>query len=294
MAGLIAKGAERFGGIPVLGDCTATTREQIKAIEKARPDMLMGSAFRIWRITQEASFLCDLSKIGVRTIFITSEYLSAPMRKRLKEQWHAEVFHHYGMTEPGFVIGVECQAHNGFHFNETELFFEAVDPESGKVLESEEEGELVLSTLDREGMPLIRYRTGDVASIIRSPCQCGATTLVRIGSIPKRIALVTTIGDHEKIYTSLLDEVMYDFPGLVDYRVIISSKNGKDAFTCQVELLKKNEKTTEQVTRLLLAVPPIKKSIEAGLLLWPEIEIVDRGVLRRGGRTLKRRIKDTR
>jgi len=294
IAGLIAKGAEKFGGKPVIGDCVATTEDQIQSIEKARPDMLMGSAFRIWRITLESGVSHDLSKIGVKTIFITSEYLSNPMRKRLEDCWHAEVFHHYGMTEPGFAIGVECQVHGGFHFNETDLLFEVVDPETGKSIKGEEEGELVLSTLNREGMPLIRYRTGDVASLIRRPCKCGASTLVRIGSIPKRVALVADIGGHEKIYTSLLDEALYQIPDLVDYRVFISREDGKDSLTCKVEILGNGAKIEERVTRKLLTVPPIRKSMEDDLLTRPEIEIVERGVLRRGGRSLKRRIVDNR
>jgi phenylacetate-CoA ligase len=294
IAGLIAKGAEKFGGVPVIGDCAATTEDQIKSIEKAKPDMLMGSAFRIWRITQEASISCNLAKIGVKTVFITSEYLSKPMRERLEDVWHAEIFHHYGMTEPGFAIGVECHAHNGFHFNEVDLLFEVVDPETGEILKGEEEGELVLTTLNREGMPLIRYRTGDVASLIRRPCQCGASTLVRIGSIPKRVALIVDIGEHEKIYTSLFDEALYQIPDLVDYRVFISRENGKDSLICKVEVLESGAKIGKQVARQMLTIPPIRKSIEAGFLTQPEIETVDRGVLRRGGRSIKRRIVDNR
>jgi len=294
IAGLIAKGAEKFGGIPVLGDCTANTQDQIRSIEKTRPDMLMGSAFRIWRITQEASVSHDPAKIGVKAVFITSEYLSKPMRDRLEAVWHAEVFHHYGMTEPGFAIGVECRAHDGFHFNEADLLFEVVDTETGKIIRDEREGELVLSTLNREGMPLIRYRTGDVATLIRKPCTCGASTLIRIGHIPKRVALITEIGKQEKIYTSIFDEALYQIPDLVDYRIFISKDNGRDAMLCKVEILGDGDRIGERVAGQLLTIPPVRKSVEADLLTLSDVEIVERGVLRRGGRSLKRRIVDNR
>jgi phenylacetate-coenzyme A ligase PaaK-like adenylate-forming protein len=294
IAGLIAKGAEKFGGIPVIGDCAATTADQVRSIEKVKPSLLMGSAFRIWRMTQEASGSHDLANIGVKTVFITSEYLSKPMRERLEEAWHAEVFHHYGMTEPGFAIGVECQTHEGFHFNEADLLFEVVDPETGQLIGDEREGELVLTTLSREGMPLIRYKTGDVATLIRRPCECGASTLKRIGHIPKRTALIAEIGNKEQIYTSLLDEALYKISDLVDYRVFLSAEDGKDAMLCKVEILGDADNIKDRVTSQLLAIPPIRKSIESGLLLDPEIEIVERGVLRRGGRSLKRRIVDNR
>ncbi|MBW1768550.1 MAG: phenylacetate--CoA ligase family protein [Deltaproteobacteria bacterium] len=294
IAGLIAKGAEKFGGIPVIGDCAATTADQIRSIEKSRPTLLMGSAFRIWRITQETSVSHDLAKTGVKAVFITSEYLSRPMRERLEDVWHAEVFHHYGMTEPGFAIGVECQVHDGFHFNEADLLFEIVDTNTGAIIKDEKEGELVLTTLNREGMPLIRYKTGDVATLIRRPCRCGASTLLRIGHIPKRVALIAEIGKQEKIYTSLFDEALYRIPDLVDYRVFLSREDGKDSMLCKVEILGNGNKIKERVTGELLTIPPIRKSIGSDLMTHPEVEIVERGVLRRGGRSLKRRIVDNR
>ncbi len=294
IAGLIARGAEKFGGIPVIGNCAANTEDQILSIEKEKPGLLMGSAFRIWRITQEASVSHNPAEMGVKAVFVTSEYLSMPMRKRLENVWQAEVFHHYGMTEPGFAIGVECRAHDGFHFNEADLLFEVVDPKTGDRIKDEKEGELVLTTLNREGMPLIRYRTGDVAALVRRPCECGAKTLVRIGNIPKRIALIAEIGAGEKIYTSLFDEVLYQVQDLVDYRIFLSKNNGKDVMLCKVEILGHGDNINERVSNKLFEIIAVRKSMEAGLLAQPEIEIVDRGVLRRGGRSLKRRIKDNR
>ena len=294
MAGLISRGVEQLGGTPVAGDCTAMTPEQIQSIEEIRPDMLMGSAFRIWRITQEASETHDLANIGVKAVFITSEYLSRPMRRRLEECWQAEVFHHYGMTEPGFVIGVECQAHDGFHFNETQLLFEVVDPDTGQVLEDGKEGELVFTTLQRDGMPLIRYRTGDVACLRREPCGCGASTLTRIGTLPKRVGLIVDIGEGEKIYTSLLDEALYQIPELIDYRVFISRDGDTDSMNCKVEVMGEPSDIEGRMLQQLLAVPSVRRCVEAGSLAQPTIELVERGVLRRGGRRMKRRIVDQR
>ncbi|NQT72178.1 MAG: phenylacetate--CoA ligase family protein [Chloroflexi bacterium] len=294
MAGLISRGVEQLGGIPIVGDCTAMTPEQIEQIEETKPNMLMGSAFRIWRITQKAREPHNLASIGVKAVFVTSEYLSRAMRERLEEYWQAEVFHHYGMTEPGFVIGVECRAHDGFHFNETQLLFEVVDPETGQVLGDGEEGELVFTTLQRDGMPLIRYRTGDVASLRREPCGCGASTLTKIGTLPKRVGLIVKIGDGEQIYTSLFDEVLYQIPELIDYRIFIDRDGDVDALNCKVEVLGNPSDIEERALQQLLAISPVQKSVQAGLLANPVIELVERGVLRRGGRRMKRRIVDNR
>jgi phenylacetate-coenzyme A ligase PaaK-like adenylate-forming protein len=128
MARLVAQGMEQIGGTGLIGECYTCTEEQIQSIEELKPDMIMGSAFRVWRMTQEASIDHDLARLGVKVIFVTSEYLSRPMRDRLQAAWNCQVFHHYGMTEPGFAIGIECQEHAGFHFNEADLLFEVVDP----------------------------------------------------------------------------------------------------------------------------------------------------------------------
>lgn len=294
IAGMIGKGVERMQGEPEIGDCYTSTEEQIRAIEASRPHMIMGSAFRIWRITQEARHFHDLAGIGLKRIFITSEYLSTPMRRYMEEWWQAEVYHHYGMTEPGFVIGIECDQHDGFHFNEADLLFEVVDPQTGEILPDGQEGELVLTTLNRTAMPLIRYRTGDVARLIRTPCACGAATLIKIGKLPLRHALVVKIGENERIYSSLFDEALHRIPELIDYRIFISKENGQDVLECVAEIFGDSTGKEDLLVQQLLTIPPVRKSLDQNLLAPLRIRFTKRGELRRGGRTQKRRIKDTR
>jgi phenylacetate-CoA ligase len=290
---LVARGVEKMGGLPVAGDITADTEEQIEAIKEARPVMLMGSAFRIYRITQEARQSHDLAKIGVKIIFITSEYLSPSMRRNLRDSWKAEVYHHYGMTEAGLAAAIECQAHDGFHFNEADFLFEVVDPATGEVLKEGEEGELVFTTLSREGMPLIRYRTGDISRLICNPCKCGASTLGRIGTITKRLGLMTAIGQGKQIYPALFDDVVYAFPNLIDYRILLAKKGDRDCLTCKVELTEKEPRLEEMLTESLLNITPIRESFEADLLTRPRIEFVAPEEIKRTGR-VKQRIIDNR
>jgi len=290
---LVARGVEKMGGLPVAGDITADTEEQIEAIEEARPVMLMGSAFRIYRITQEARQSHNLAEIGVKIIFITSEYLPPSMRRNLGNFWKAEVYHHYGMTEAGLSAAIECQAHDGFHFNEADFLFEVVDPATGEVLKDGEEGELIFTTLSREGMPLIRYRTGDISRLIRDPCKCGASTLGRIGTIMKRAGLVATIGQGKQIYPALFDDVLYAFSNLIDYRVFLARKGDKDCLTCKVELTEKEASLEEKLTEAILNIVPIRESLEANLLTQPRIEFVEPGEIKRAGR-VKQRIIDNR
>jgi len=105
-----------------------------------------------------------------------------------------EIFDHYGLTETCFGGGVECGAHQGYHLREADLYFEIVDPTTGAPVPDGQEGEVVVSTLARPGspagylagMPLLRYRTGDLAAMLPGPCPCGSP-LRRLGPLAGRI-----------------------------------------------------------------------------------------------------------
>lgn len=113
-----------------------------------------------------ASWVLEAAKANptasVTSVLTSSEVLTGAMRSRLERTWGASVFDHYGMTETGLGGAVECEAHQGMHIRENDLYFERVD------------GELVVTTLTREGMPFIRYRTGDRGLIREGICPCGS------------------------------------------------------------------------------------------------------------------------
>jgi phenylacetate-CoA ligase len=290
---LVAKGVEKMGGIPASGDIFASTEDQIGSILEAKPTMLMGSATRIYRITQEARQFLDLPSLGVKVLFITSEYLSPAMRRHLADFWQAEAFHHYGMTETGLVGAIECSAHDGYHINEADFLFEVVNPESGDLLADGEEGELIFTSLSRRAMPLIRYRTGDIAKLISTPCECGASTVRRIGTIAKRVGSVETIAGGKVIHPSLFDNVVYSFPDVVDYRILLTKEADKEALTCKVELVGNERSIEDELADALCNIEPVKEGVESGLLSEPRIEFAEPGEITRTGR-MKQRIMDER
>ena len=288
-ADLVAKATQKIGSLPVIGDTTASTEEQIETIKRVKPTILMGSFYRIYRITQEARLSYNIGEWGVKILFITSEYVSRSARERMESCWKAEVYHHYGMTEMGLSAAIECQAHDGFHINEADFLFEVIDPATGEVLKEGEKGEIVFTTLSREGMPLIRYRTGDIARLIHQPCQCGASTL-RVGKIVRRVGGIARIGRGE-IYPSLFDDALYEIPELIDYRIFLSKEGERDGLTCKAEVAR--EKGVEEgLLEAILNLPPIKESIEADLMTQPKIELVKLGELRRRERGKQRIMKE--
>jgi phenylacetate-CoA ligase len=111
--------------------------------------------------------------IGLKRMILTGEGCSYEFRNRLEALWGCEVSFFYGSTECG-VIGIECKEHNGYHIAEGHVKVEIVEAEGEQVLDHGEIGELVVTTLLREGMPMIRYRTGDIGYLMKSECSCGS------------------------------------------------------------------------------------------------------------------------
>lgn len=119
-------------------------------------------------------------------VLSSAEPLDTELGQRLRKVWQCEVLDHYGLTETAYGGAVECAAHDGFHVRELDVLIEIVDISGSKVLPTGEVGEVVVTTLQREAMPLVRYRTGDVARLLPGPCACGSP-LRRLGSVLGRI-----------------------------------------------------------------------------------------------------------
>lgn len=117
------------------------------------------------------------------SVLLTAEYVSRENAEFISRTWDCMPFEHYGMTETGLGAAVTCNMLDGFHIREHGLLFEIIDPETGRVLPDGQYGEVVVTTLNRKGMPFIRYRTGDIASILNRPCRCGSVSrcLTRVG-----------------------------------------------------------------------------------------------------------------
>jgi phenylacetate-coenzyme A ligase PaaK-like adenylate-forming protein len=137
------------------------------------------------------------------------------LRQSLAALWGCEVFEHYGMTEMGLGGGVDCAAHAGYHLRESDLLIEVVDPESGDPVAPGEMGEVVFTTLKRRGMPLIRYRTGDLSRLLPGACACGSP-LARLSSIKRRQGGIS-LGAAGELNMSELDEALFALDAVADF-----------------------------------------------------------------------------
>lgn len=283
---LLAKSVKKMGGIPVITGTNPSSEDQIRKIDENHPAVLFASVSRMWRITQETYHQHDLKTKGVKTLFVTSEYLSESMRQQLQDIWNCDVHAHYGMTEMGLGVAVECHAHNGFHFNEADLMGEVINPETGEVVGDDAEGELVFTAFNREAMPLIRYHTHDISRLIGGTCECGANTLRKIAPITRRRESIVKIGNDE-IYPATFDELLFCIPDIIDYQVSLGREVNQDSLTFKVEVVESGESIGQIINEKLLNHPIIRKNLDSNVLKLSPIELVNQGNLTRMNRAKK-------
>ena len=159
----------------------------------------------------------DVAGIPIRLMsaLLSTDHVPAVIVRELERLWKCQVFEHYGMTEMGLGGGVECEAHTGYHLREADLYFEIVDAAGNPVSEGQN-GEIVFTTLTRQGMPLIRYRTGDFSSFIPGSCSCGSV-IRRLDRITKRKNNQVSISATQHFDMSDLDENIFALPGVIDF-----------------------------------------------------------------------------
>jgi len=165
-----------------------------------------------------------------------AESWSDEMRSRIEEEMGIQTFDIIGMTETGGVgLGLDCPAREGIHIWEDHYLVEIVDPETGNPLPDGQRGEMVVTTLTREGVPLIRFRTGDITSILtREPCRCGRTHL-RVDRLSGRtddMIKIKGVNFYPKQVESLL--LMYRSVA-PDYQIVIDRTEGRDDVSIVVE-----------------------------------------------------------
>lgn len=178
----------------------------------------------------------DLRELPLRAGVFGAEPWSEEMRTRIERAAGIEAFDIYGLAEitgPG--VAAECSAHQGLHVLEDHFFPEVIDPASGRVLPEGEEGELVLTTLSKQAMPVLRYRTGDVTAFVPGPCTCGCT-LRRVRRISHRsddLFIVRGVN----VFPSQIEAALLAVEGtLPHYQIVLGDQQGREEVEVQVEV----------------------------------------------------------
>jgi phenylacetate-CoA ligase len=290
---LLARGVNKMRAEQVVMDMKESSDRQIEAIKAHGTKVLFGETRLINRITIEAQKKYDLKNLGLEIAFLTTSYVSDPLKERIKSAWDCDVYIHYGLTEMGLGVAIDCPAHEGYHYNELDLIAEVIDPETGEVLPEDWEGELVFTTISREAMPLIRYRTHDVSTLMAKPCKCGAS-LERLGQVKRRLESTYMVGGKDQVYLSMFDDVLYKIPEIIDYGLSLDKTGGKDTLSFKIEATEISEHLYNHIRQSLLKIKIISYNVLNGKMNYPIIEILPFGSLRNETLWAKKMIKDLR
>ncbi|MGD0939204.1 MAG: phenylacetate--CoA ligase [Terracidiphilus sp.] len=178
----------------------------------------------------------DLRSLPLRAGVFGAEPWTDSMRKRIESATNIEAFDIYGLTEiigPG--VGCECRQHQGLHIFEDHFYPEIVDPETGDPLPDGVEGELVLTTLSKQAMPMIRYRTRDITRILPGTCDCGRSMrrIARIGRRSDDMLIIRGVN----VFPSQVEAALLEIEGtLPHYQIILTRACGLDQMEVQVEV----------------------------------------------------------
>jgi phenylacetate-CoA ligase len=178
----------------------------------------------------------DMKALPLRVGIFGAEPWTHSMRKHIESVTHVHAFDIYGLSEiigPG--VAIECKQHDGLHIFEDHFYPEIIDPETGKVLPDGAEGELVLTTLSKWAMPMIRYRTRDITALVLGTCACGRTSrrMRRIGRRSDDMLIIRGVN----VYPSQIETVLLEVEGtLPHYQIVLSREHGLDQMEVQVEV----------------------------------------------------------
>lgn len=266
IGGILAASCTAYGIDSWAADLQDSPEDILKMTLEHKINVWFGDAVTIYRATRILEQRTDLRAIGMKCIFITMSNIPQSMVDYLHSAWGCRVSTHYGLTESGWGLAVDCDVCPGYHYDELNHIVEVVDPETGAVLPYGEEGEVVLTNIARECMPLIRYRTGDIATLNKSSC---GSHLMTLGHIRRRKEGATGYNGH-CIYPAMFDEVLFSTDGLLDYRIFLD----RGRISLDVEALDEPEFDTEGLKARLMALPFMAGAPEV------EINVLPCGALR--------------
>ncbi|MDD3242565.1 MAG: phenylacetate--CoA ligase [Eubacteriales bacterium] len=227
-------GAERLGAM-VIPMGPGNTDKQLRMMVDLKSTVLCATSSYALLLAEEIARRGIGDQIHLRKGVIGSERWGEKMRRRIADELGVQLYDIYGLTEiygPG--IGMSCEHECGIHMWDDYIYFEVVNPKTGAVVPDGEIGELVITTLRKQGAPLIRYRTHDLTRILPGECACGSP-YPRIDTILGRTDDMVKVKG-VNIFPSQIDEMLRDIPGASsEYQVMIDHLNGKDICTLFVE-----------------------------------------------------------
>lgn len=231
-------------------------------------------AIRLAEVFKEEGI--DPRSTKLRTLFIGAEPHTNEQRLKIERLLGVKAYNSYGMTEmngPG--VAFECKQQNGMHLWEDNYIVEIIDPETLEPVPDGETGEMVLTTLDRTMMPIIRYRTRDITRIIPGECECGRTHR-RIDRIKGRTDDMFIIKG-VNVFPMQVEKILIQYPGIgSNYLITLDTIADNDVMTVEIELEDMKSDTYPELQEM---AQTIQRALKDEILLTPRVKFVKKGTL---------------
>jgi phenylacetate-CoA ligase len=267
-------GSERLGALTIPAS-SGNSRRQIRLMQDFHTTVIHitpSYALHLYSILQEEG-VDPLRDLELNIAFLGAEPYSEETRRKIEKLYGMDAFNSYGLSEmngPG--VAFECTEKEGMHLWEDSYLLEVVDPSSGELVEDGVEGELVLTTLHREGMPIIRYRTGDIASVYPDACPCGRThrRISRIKGRSDDMLIIKGVN----IYPMQIEKVLMKVPEIGhNYLIEIDNVDFLDTIRIRVEVVQ--EIFHGDVRELEGLKRRIVEELKNEILIRPQVVLVE-------------------
>jgi phenylacetate-CoA ligase len=267
-------GAERIGAsvIPMSG---GNTKKQLMIMQDFGSTVLTCTpSYSLFLAEVAAEEGIDIRKLKLKVGILGAEPWSEKMRQEIESKLNIKAIDIYGLSEilgPG--VGVECiEAQNGLHVWEDHFLLEIIDPDTQEVLPDGEKGELVITTITKEGIPLIRYRTRDITRLTREPCICGRThaRIERLSGRSDDMLIIRGVN----VFPSQIESVLFNIKGIEPhYQLLVDREGTLDTLEVLVEV---DEQTfSDEVRKLQLLSGTIQKQIKDLLGVTCKVRLVE-------------------
>ena len=269
-------GAERLGALTVPA-AAGNSKRQIKFITDFKTTALHAIPSYAIRLAEVfASEGIDPTSTSLRTLVIGAEPHTDEQRKKIERLLGVKAYNSFGMTEmngPG--VAFECTEQNGMHIWEDCYLIEIINPETGEPVPDGEIGEMVLTTLDREMMPLLRYRTRDLTRILPGECPCGRThrRIDRIKGRSDDMFIIKGVN----IFPMQVEKILVQYPQLgSNYLITLETVDNQDEMVVEVEL---NNLCVDSYIELDQMRKEITRQLKDEILVTPKVKLVKKDTL---------------
>ena len=274
-------GAEKLGAMAIpMGP--GNTEKQIRMMVGLRSTVICATSSYALLLAEEIERRGLRDQICLTKGVIGSERWGEKMRRRIREKLGIELYDIYGLTEiygPG--IGINCKYDTGMHYWDDFIYVEIIDPVTLKPVPDGEPGEIVITTLVKEGAPLIRYRTHDLSRIMPGECPCGSR-YPRLDIIAGRTDDMVKI-KAVNVFPSQIEEVLREFPALSsEYQIRVTREGGRDAMCIRVEADGAKPELEDKIAAM----------VKARFGFTPQVRLVPVGELPRSEKKTKRVIDE--